>query len=227
MIGYLRGDILEHSDGKVLVGMGGGTGQGMIGYVVSVPQRGVYLGWLPGQVVELFIHTNVREDAFDLFGFQTRSEKELFLTLLSVNGIGPKSALGILSSVESTQLVEAIVDEDKTYLTKIPGIGKKTAERVVMELKDVVRKKVEAGVFSLRSSQLGTDRSQGSASVSKTAGFHQSLESTVLRDAKGALLGLGYREQDVQTVLKQAWESQSSPPERAEELIRTALRFLV
>src|SRR5690606_11499818 len=99
MIGYLKGRILEHAHGKMLVVLGSGEAAepGAAGYLVFVPQSLTYANLAPGQVVELFVHSHVREDAFDLFGFSTRGEKELFLCLLSVNGIGPKGALGILS----------------------------------------------------------------------------------------------------------------------------------
>ena len=126
MIGYLQGEILDISDGKVLMGVGDrlpSRTTGMVGYFVAIPLNASYGGWMLGQQVELFIHTHVREDALDLYGFATRMEKELFLTLLSVNGIGPKSALGILSGVEPGSLIDAIIHEDRAYLMQIPGFG--------------------------------------------------------------------------------------------------------
>src|SRR5690349_763374 len=105
MIGYLNGEVLEHSDGKLLVTVGDRQTSGAVGYLVSVPQNPAYASLGPGQRTELFIYTHVREDALDLFGFQTSSEKNLFCVLLEVNGIGPKSALNILSKVGLQQLI--------------------------------------------------------------------------------------------------------------------------
>src|SRR4051812_12971584 len=98
MIGYLRGEILENADGKLLLTVSASE-TGAVGYAVTVPQSPAYLAWLPGKSVEIFIHTHVREEALDLYGFANRMEKELFLTLLSVNGIGPKGAMGIMNKV--------------------------------------------------------------------------------------------------------------------------------
>ena len=116
----------------------------MVGYSVNVPRNSQYELLPNGKVIELFIHTHVREDQLDLYGFATKSEKELFLTLLSVNGIGPKGALSILSGADTSQLVQAIIEGDKALLTKLPGVGKKTAERMVLELSDSLRKKMDA-----------------------------------------------------------------------------------
>jgi Holliday junction DNA helicase RuvA len=93
-----------------------------------------------GQKIELYIHTHVREDAFELFGFRSRIDRQIFLLLLSVSGIGPKLALGILSGLSAYDLLAAIGSNDISKLCKIPGIGKKTAERMVLELKDKVSK---------------------------------------------------------------------------------------
>lgn len=125
MIGYLQGEILEHSDGKMLIGVGDRKQSGVVGYSVAVPQSAIYGSYLAGQMIELFVHTHVREESFDLYGFNSKFEKALFLTLLTVNGIGPKSALGILSVVEPNQLVDAIIQGDQAFLTRAPGIGKK------------------------------------------------------------------------------------------------------
>src|SRR3954454_8889373 len=134
MIGYLRGEVLEHTEGRMLFLVAG------VGYAVSVPTRSSYFSFAPGFATDLHIHTHVREDALDLYGFSSRVEKEIFLTLLTVNGVGPKMALGILSRVEPDELIRAVVEGDKDSLTRVPGIGKKTAERVVLELSDKMRK---------------------------------------------------------------------------------------
>jgi Holliday junction DNA helicase RuvA len=202
VIGYLRGQILENNEGKLIVVAGG------VGYAVSVPENAASIALKPGVEAEFFIHTHVREDALDLYGFVSRGEKALFLTLLSVNGIGPKGALGILSKVEPAMLVEAILSDDKSTLNKIPGVGKKTAERLVVELADSLRKKVDAGDF-------------GRAKPKAPAGA--TFRDPVYEDARVALLGLGYREADVVTLLNRVKETGDTPA-RAEDLIRTALQ---
>lgn len=222
MIGYLNGKVIENSDGKVLVGVGSDE-TGFIGYSVSVPQTAGYELLAQGQKVEFHVYTHIREDAFDLYGFSTRVEKELFLTLLSVNGIGPKGAMGILSGSDPEQLIHAILEGDKVYLTQIPGIGKKTAERVVLELADPLRKKVEAGLFSLkpRSQSAASARAQGGPPSGASAS-----ESAIVRDARAALVGLGFRENDVMVLLNRVLAEASPRPTQAEDLIRSALRQL-
>src|SRR5690349_8047558 len=116
MIGYLQGEILEHGDGKMLVSVGEAKSFGAVGYSITVPQGKAYNTYSAGQKIELFVYTHVREEALDLYGFSSKYEKALFLTLLSVNGIGPKSALGILSSGDIDHLVQAILEGDQAFL---------------------------------------------------------------------------------------------------------------
>jgi Holliday junction DNA helicase RuvA len=203
----------------MLVGLGDRGASGVVGYVVSVPHHSRYGAFLPGEKIELFIHTHVREDSFDLYGFSSHAEKALFLTLLNVNGIGPKSALGILGAVEWDQLIEAIMEEDQAFLTRIPGIGKKTAERMVVELRDSVKKKVDQGAFVLSSVASGGAGASTAGSERPKPG-----DSAVIRDAKSALMGLGYREQDVQQLLARA--TKDSKFTKTEDLIKTVLRQL-
>ncbi len=224
MIGYLQGEILEHSDGKMLIGVGDRKQSGVVGYSVAVPQSAIYGSYLAGQMIELFVHTHVREESFDLYGFNSKFEKALFLTLLTVNGIGPKSALGILSVVEPNQLVDAIIQGDQAFLTRAPGIGKKTAERVVVELRDSIKKKVDLGILAKTSKSKNS--SQNSLEGDGVKGLENTTDTSVVRDAKAALLNLGYREQDIQQLLNQVLNDSELPPKRAEDLIRTALRQL-
>ena len=141
MIGYIKGKLLEVENNQLIITVGGAVGpahEGCVGYAVTVPGEASYVALVVGSEVEFFIYTHVREDALELFGFLTRLEKSLFLTLLQVNGIGPKSALGILSGASPADLLRAIMDGDKAFLTRVPGIGKKTAERILVELKNKV-----------------------------------------------------------------------------------------
>lgn len=130
MIAYLRGELLERTPASVVLNVQG------VGYEVLVPVS--TFSQLPavGATVELRIHTHVREDAIQLFGFLTAVEKSLFEKLITVSGIGPRLALSILSGVQPGDLVTAIRQSNLTRLTAIPGVGKKTAERVVVELRD-------------------------------------------------------------------------------------------
>src|ERR1700692_2259293 len=130
MIGQLRGRLSEKKPNQVLVDVGG------VGYLVQVPlSTYASLGELHTEVT-LLIHTHVREDAFSLYGFLTSREKHFFEMLLSASGVGPSLALKILSGMSVEELVPAIRTGDLSRLTKIPGVGRKTAERMVVELKD-------------------------------------------------------------------------------------------
>ncbi len=130
MIAHLSGTLLEKNVQRIVVDVGG------VGYDVAVPLSTFYTVGEPGARVALRIHTHVREDALQLFGFLTALEQTLFERLISISGIGPKVALAVLSGIEPEQLVRAIRSGDVARLVKIPGVGKKTAERLVVELKD-------------------------------------------------------------------------------------------
>lgn len=130
MIAHLSGTLLEKQVQRLVVNVGG------VGYDVQVPLSTFYGIGEPGSTVSLRVHTHVREDAIQLFGFGTALELSLFQRLIAVNGIGPKVALSVLSGIEPGDLVRAIRQSDVGRLTSIPGVGKKTAERIVIELRD-------------------------------------------------------------------------------------------
>ena len=130
MIAYLSGVLLEKHLQRLIVDVNG------VGYDVLVPLSTMYVIGEPGSKVALRIYTHVREDALQLFGFATPLEQALFERLISVSGIGPKLALAVLSGIEPAELSRAIRSSDIVRLTRIPGVGKKTAERLVVELKD-------------------------------------------------------------------------------------------
>ena len=130
MIAHLSGSLREKHLQRLIVDVGG------VGYEVIVPLSTMYAIGDPGARVELRIHTHVREDALQLYGFATPLEQMLFEKLIAVSGIGPKLALSILSGIEPAEFTRAIRTSDVARLTRIPGVGKKTAERVVLELKD-------------------------------------------------------------------------------------------
>ena len=130
MIAHLRGRLLEKHPNRVILDVQG------VGYDVHVPLSTFYEMAEPGVEIALRVHTHVREDALLLFGFATLLELQIFERLISVSGIGPKLALAVLSGIETKELVAAIRQANVVRLTAIPGIGKKTAERIGLELKD-------------------------------------------------------------------------------------------
>lgn len=131
MIGYLKGKIIKSNPSRIILDVNG------VGYQVFISIN-TYEDVHQQPEVELFIHTSVKEDAITLFGFSQEQEKEMFELLISVNGIGPKTALGILSGIRIQELKEAIINNNISRIVAAPGIGKKTAERLVLELKSKI-----------------------------------------------------------------------------------------
>ena len=195
MIGLLRGRLLEKRPNQVILDVGG------VGYLVAVPlSTFAGLGDLHAEVT-LLIYTHVREDALALYGFLSAREKHLFELLLGASGVGPTLALKILSGMNVEELVPAIRSGDLARLTKIPGVGRKTAERIVVELKD----KLETVAVE----------------AEKPA---QSSPAGVESDVKSALLNLGYDERTVDAVLTEARRGVGSP--NFEKLLRVSLAAL-
>lgn len=206
MIGCIRGTLLEIAEGRILVGVGT---ESFVGYTLSVPKSSRYVSLTTNTTSLFYIHTHVREDAFLLYGFLSTFEKEVFETLLGVSGIGPKMALSVLSSVDPEVLISILMDSDIAALTRVPGVGKKTAERMVLELSDKIKKKFD---------------------YSKTSGMSSSIPSQVVRasrgmeDARTALRSLGFQEKEIEARL--AFAVQNGPKEAPlEEVIRGALRW--
>lgn len=189
MIGYLKGQLLEVSPGSWTVVNAG------VGYSVHVPKSPDYESRAHTESVELFVYTHVREDALDLYGFLSRAEKELFLTFLSMNGVGPKLALSLLSNASPGALLDALLSGDKAALTGIPGIGKKTAERMFLELVDPLRKKMDAGAFS----QFRSSGARAAGAATPVGGLDRALK----QELREALLGLGYRDAQISFALEQ------------------------
>jgi Holliday junction DNA helicase RuvA len=137
VIAHLAGTLLEKHVQRLVVDVGG------VGYDLQVPLSTFYAVGEPGARVTLRVHTHVREDALQLFGFVTALELSLFQRLIAVSGIGPKVALAVLSGIEPSDLIRAVRGSDIARLTRIPGVGKKTSERIVVELRDRLPKMEE------------------------------------------------------------------------------------
>lgn len=201
MIASLSGKIAEKSANTVVVDVGG------VGYEVSIPLSTFYELGEVGSQVSLKIHTHVREDAISLFGFRTSREKELFMHLISVSGIGPKSAITALSGMSADEIITAIRTNNLARLNTIPGVGKKTAERMVVELRDKIIK--------LSGPDSGDVQSEGSEGVT---------QDSVFDDAVSALVNLGYQRAASEKALKQALQEGTEPT--VQKLLRRGLQIL-
>jgi holliday junction DNA helicase RuvA len=197
MIGFLRGKLAAKLPPMLLVDVNG------VGYELEAPMSTFYGLPASGESVALFTHLVIREDAHILFGFGTDGERRVFRSLLKVSGVGPKIALGILSGASVEDFLRTIEAEDVAMLTRIPGIGRKTAERVIIEMRDSVQK------LSL----------PGTAGASLGAPAAQSAQS----EAYAALIALGYKPPEVTRLLKNADE----PGLSTTEIIRRALKSAV
>jgi holliday junction DNA helicase RuvA len=198
VIAQLRGRILEKHPNRIVVDVGG------VGYDVFVPLSTFYGLGDPGSDIALRIHTHVREDALALYGFRTVLEQDLFERLISVSGIGPRVALGVLSGIEPLELMRAIEQADVARLTAIPGVGRKTSERIVLELKDRLPR-VEVAAAA-------------------AAGDVEPPSTGLRDDVLSALVNLGYHrplaERAVATAIK------NEPDGKFERTLRQALREL-
>jgi Holliday junction DNA helicase RuvA len=197
MIGHLRGRLLEKQPNRVIVDVNG------VGYDVHVPLSTFYEMAEPGEEVALRIHTHVREDALLLYGFATVLELQIFERLIGVSGIGPKLALAVLSGIEPNELVSAIRTANVARLTRIPGIGKKIAERIGLELKDKMASLLPA-----------------ETAASTAAGADETLRTDVL----SALVNLGYHRPLAERAVDSALQKSTSTG--FENVLRHALREL-
>ncbi len=190
MIGFLRGTLASKNPPELTLDVGG------VGYELEAPMSTFYQLPDTGEPITILTHFLVRDDAQLLYGFSTESERALFRNLLKVSGVGGRVALGILSGISVEGFRRCVLDRDLITLTRIPGIGRKTAERLMVEMKD----------------RLNMTDADGS-------------ESSVLQDgaegqAHGALLALGYKASEVSRMLSEIDKTQMGP----EELIREALK---
>lgn len=194
MIAWLKGELLEKQAPSLVLNVNG------VGYELEAPMSTFYELPSVGETTAVFVHMVVREDAQLLFGFTSKQQREMFRSLIRVNGVGPKVALAVLSTLSAQELMQCMANEDVAQLCRVPGIGKKTAQRLVVEMKDRLEK--EFGDVAIQDST-------GEAHSNNT------------RDAIDALVALGYKNADAGRVVKSFDASLSS-----EELIRQALRTL-
>lgn len=204
MIAHLKGTLLSKQATTVIIDVAG------VGYEVTIPVSTFYDLEDIGSPVQLRIYTHVREDALQLYGFKTTRERELFLRLISVSGIGPKLAITLLSGMSADEMIASIRTNNVAKLTLIPGIGRKTAERLVVELREKVA--------SLSSEEL--EEEFGAVADSRA----ELTEDVVRSDALSALLNLGYQRASAE----KAVDSSLSEPEdlTVESVLRRSLRKL-
>jgi Holliday junction DNA helicase RuvA len=195
VIARLEGLLLEKSPNRVVVDVGG------VGYDVLVPLSTFYGLGDPGSSVALRVHTHVREDVIALYGFSSALEQDLFERLISINGIGPKLALAVLSGIDPAELVRAIRSQDVARLTRIPGVGKKTAERIGLELKDRLPQAAASGAVP------------------------ESGDDEIRTDLVSALINLGYNRAVADKAIEAALKK--SPEAPFEQLLRDILRGMM
>lgn len=198
MIALLTGKIAYKAPDYVILDVNG------VGYQVFIPFSTYYALPAEGSSATLQIHTSVKEDAINLYGFRTKEEKELFQLLIGVSGVGPKLANGILSNSEPAELAESLISGNLARLSAIPGIGKKTAERLVLELKEKLKK-------------LGMAQPV-------TGGAAAPAKQETREDVLSALINLGYKESLVQKALA---ELKFTEDATVESLLKQALKILM
>jgi holliday junction DNA helicase RuvA len=194
VIAQLRGRLLRKDPGEAVIDVGG------VGYRVIIPVSTFYRLGEPGADTSLLTYTHVREDALVLYGFLTAQEQSLFELLIGVAGVGPRLAINILSGIEAPELLQALASGDVARLTRTPGVGKKTAERLVLELRERAGKLAASAPAPLEG------------------------PSALKEDLVSALANLGYGRAEADKAAERALRDGSS--ERFEDLLRRALRVL-
>ncbi|WP_101757355.1 Holliday junction branch migration protein RuvA [Oceanicoccus sp. KOV_DT_Chl] len=200
MIGRISGVLLEKQAPEILVDVSG------VGYELQVPMTTLYQLADIGESVTLHTHFVVREDAQLLYGFAQLSERRLFRALIKVNGVGPKLALTILSGIESDDFVRCVRDGDTASLVRLPGVGKKTAERLLVEMKDRL------------------NDWQVSSEVTGSSAADIDLSSNMLAEAESALIALGYKPQEASRAIAKV---NNDSINSSEQLIRSALKNML
>lgn len=204
MIGRLQGTLLEKQPPLLLLDVAG------VGYEVQAPMSTFYKLPALGHNAVLHIHFSVSETSQQLFGFIDKEERELFRTLIKVSGVGPKMAVAILSGMEAETFVRCVMDDNVAALVKVPGVGKKTAERLVIELRDKLKN------WQLQAQPLN-------AMEAATPQAHQAVN--IQDEAESALISLGYKPADASKIVARTLKANAV--ESSEELIRLSLRSML
>lgn len=199
MINYIKGTLLENESEYCTVLTSSG-----VGYQLQLPAAVQERLPCPGENVEFYVRTVVKEDSIDLYGFTNKQDRKMFVVLVSVSKLGPKTALAVLSTFDTDTLRDIVLREDYHALTRVSGIGAKTAKRIVWELKDKLSDK----------DKLFSNREQ----------VNPRIESTVYQDACSALVNLGYSEAEIKPILNEV--CREFPHIGVEEAIRTFLKLI-
>lgn len=205
MIGRLRGILIEKQPPELLIEVNG------IGYEVQMPMSCFYELPNVGEEAIIYTHFVVREDAQLLYGFNTVKERALFREVIKANGVGPKLGLGILSGMTASQFVASVEREDVSTLVKLPGVGKKTAERLVVEMKDRLKGWGAGDLFTPFTDSAPVDSAP------------QASQESAEEEAVSALLALGYKPTQASKVVSQVKKADMT----SEQLIREALKSMV
>lgn len=203
MIGRLKGVIIEKQPPHLLIDVAG------VGYEVQAPMTSFYPLPSVGNEVVVHTHLSISENAHQLFAFYTEEERLLFRTLIKVSGVGPKMALAILSGMPASEFVQCVRADNVVALVKVPGVGKKTAERLIIEVKDRLK-----------------DWDGNECVTENTAQVMLQPVSAVTADAESALIALGYKPTDAAKVIATVQQSAEGKGLSSEELIRLALKSL-
>lgn len=203
MIGKLRGILIEKQPPEILVDVNG------VHYEVQLPMTSIYQLPDTDNEVVLFTHLAVTETAQQLFGFCQRHDRELFRTLIKVNGVGPRMALAILSGMETDAIVRCVRDDNSAALVKVPGVGKKTAERLIIELRD-------------RLKEWNVPEHHTASTAAASTPITAANDNSITAEAESALIALGYKPTQASQMVLRVLKDQSV--ERTEDLIRLALR---
>ncbi len=207
MIGRLRGILLEKQPPEVLLDVSG------VGYEIQLPMSSFYPLPEIGQEAIIYTHFVVREDAQLLYGFSDKHERAMFRELIKVNGVGPKLALAILSGMSANQFVQCIHNDAVSSLVKLPGVGKKTAERLVVEMKDRLKNWTGSDLLTPESDKMAFEN-----------GLENTFRSGNAKDeAISALVALGYKQLMAEKVIKQVYQDGMD----CELLIRSSLKSMV
>jgi len=204
LIGSLSGKLIEIDANMLLIDVSG------VGYEVEVSSNVISMSPIVGEMISVHTHFVVREDAQLLYGFSAKHERDLFRAFIKISGVGPKLGLALISSLDPQSLVIAVRNNDVSLLTKVPGVGKKTAERLMVELKNRIDKLSEIGALPMN--------------VADVAGRASTLMPTLAAEAEDALVALGYKPAEASRAVHQAQLALDDDALSAQALVRLALR---